>query len=364
MSNLPLLPISRSAPSNASSTVNPATPIVPVSGQPYDQTFSEVLRNAGQESVTEEQDGISIESIVMDESNTKTLLELPVKLPTTMSAIIAPVAPSNAMINPAMPPESVIPSSTVRPEIRAFMAAQSDFLADHPTSSDTMSSEWVADPFSSISFKPGQPVFAEASSLKMETPIIGLAERLSYIDEIIDHPTNLGDGSKLLPPSNSTTSSSSAAANSVSISAFLGEPAWPDEFSQKITWLATQRLQMAELKLHPAHLGPVEVLLKITNEQGVQQLTAQFVSQNPLVRETIEANLPRLRETMAESGIILTDTSVGADTPRQDARNPQQRLAQSSPSDKTSNRDGDSIDIRQASGQMAVSHMGIINTFA
>lgn len=94
----------------------------------------------------------------------------------------------------------------------------------------------------------------------------------------------------------------------------FGQPDWPEEFSHRITWLATQRVQAAELKLHPAHLGPIEISLQLSNDQ---QLSAQFITHNAAVREVIEANLPRLREMMAENGIMLADTAVSADTPQQ-----------------------------------------------
>lgn len=94
----------------------------------------------------------------------------------------------------------------------------------------------------------------------------------------------------------------------------FGQPDWPEEFGYRITWLATQRVQAAELRLHPAHLGPIEISLQLSNDQ---QLSAQFVAHNAAVREVIEANLPRLREMMAENGIMLADTAVSADTPQQ-----------------------------------------------
>lgn len=94
----------------------------------------------------------------------------------------------------------------------------------------------------------------------------------------------------------------------------FGQPDWPEEFGHRITWLATQRVQAAELRLHPAHLGPIEISLQLSNDQ---QLSAQFIAHNAVVREVIEANLPRLREMMAENGIMLADTAVSADTPQQ-----------------------------------------------
>lgn len=96
----------------------------------------------------------------------------------------------------------------------------------------------------------------------------------------------------------------------------FGKPAWGNDFNQQITWLATQKHQIAELHLHPADLGPVEVILHISNDQSTQ-VSAQFTSPHLAVREAIETALPRLREMMAENGITLGNTTVGAETSQQ-----------------------------------------------
>src|SRR5690606_16754205 len=93
----------------------------------------------------------------------------------------------------------------------------------------------------------------------------------------------------------------------------MGQPQWNDEFAQKIVWLTHQQHQVAELRLNPANLGPVEIMLSLTGDNGTQA-SAQFVSPHLTVREAIEAALPRLREMMAESGIQLGDVMVGAES--------------------------------------------------
>ena len=93
----------------------------------------------------------------------------------------------------------------------------------------------------------------------------------------------------------------------------IGQPKWNGEFAQKIVWLAHQQHQVAELRLNPAHLGPVEVMLNLTQDNGTLA-SAQFVSPHLAVREAIEAALPRLRELMAENGIQLGDVMVGAES--------------------------------------------------
>ncbi|GAB1232546.1 flagellar hook-length control protein FliK [Ferrigenium sp. UT4] len=90
------------------------------------------------------------------------------------------------------------------------------------------------------------------------------------------------------------------------IAAPLGQAQWADDFSQKITWLATQNRQQAELHLNPPHLGPLEVTLKLNGDQA----TALFSSPHAAVREAIEQSLPKLREMFADNGIMLGGATV------------------------------------------------------
>ena len=87
---------------------------------------------------------------------------------------------------------------------------------------------------------------------------------------------------------------------------------WGDEFNQKITWLASTKEQSAELHLNPPQLGPMDVVIKVSGDQA----TALFSSPHAAVREAIEQALPKLREMMADSGIMLGNASVNDQAPR------------------------------------------------
>ncbi len=115
---------------------------------------------------------------------------------------------------------------------------------------------------------------------------------------------------------NSATSTASlnTAPQDISVDLPVGQPKWGGEFAQKVIWMTTQQHQVAEIRLNPAHLGPVEVMLSITQDQA----TAQFLSPHLAVREAIEAALPRLKEMMAENGIQLGNVMVGADSFQQE----------------------------------------------
>lgn len=94
------------------------------------------------------------------------------------------------------------------------------------------------------------------------------------------------------------------------IDSAVGAPGWDEALGQKVVWLVSQQQQVAELHLNPPDLGPLEVVLTVSNDQA----SALFVSPHASVREAIESALPRLREMMAENGITLGNATVSDDS--------------------------------------------------
>lgn len=90
------------------------------------------------------------------------------------------------------------------------------------------------------------------------------------------------------------------------IEAPLRSPAFAAELGDKVVWLATRQGQFADLSLNPPQMGALEVRLSLSGSDA----SAQFFSANPVVREVIDAALPRLREMMAQAGINLGETEV------------------------------------------------------
>lgn len=104
--------------------------------------------------------------------------------------------------------------------------------------------------------------------------------------------------------------------NPQTITSHLASANWPEEFSQKISWMGTQQNQVASLHLNPPDLGPLDIVLKISGNQA----TALFTSPHGAVRDAVENALPRLRETLAEAGITLGNATVSDQSlPNRDA---------------------------------------------
>ena len=110
-----------------------------------------------------------------------------------------------------------------------------------------------------------------------------------------------------------STPLSGAAANRLAPS--IGTTAWGQALGEKIVWMAAGAQQTASLTLNPPDLGPLKIVLNISNDQA----TASFFSAQPDVRQALEAAFPRLREMMNEAGIQLGQATVSSDTPQQQA---------------------------------------------
>ena len=96
------------------------------------------------------------------------------------------------------------------------------------------------------------------------------------------------------------------------LEARVGTPDWNTELGQKIVWMIGDKQHVAEIRVNPPELGPLDIKLTVDG----QQTTAVFTSPHSAVREAVESALPRLREVLADSGIMLGNASVTADTPR------------------------------------------------
>ena len=95
----------------------------------------------------------------------------------------------------------------------------------------------------------------------------------------------------------------------------VGSSDWGNALGQHVIRMGNAHHQVAELQLNPPGLGS----LKVTLSMNDHQMQAMFVSAHSSVRAAIEAALPQLRALLADSGISLGNTSVGAESQPQTA---------------------------------------------
>lgn len=120
-----------------------------------------------------------------------------------------------------------------------------------------------------------------------------------------------------------TVHSNAAASSSVAppisaqaaITPEVGSAEWGKALSLHVVHMGKAGEHVAELQLNPPGLGP----LKVTLSMNDNQIQALFVSAHSSVRTAVEAALPQLRTTLADSGINLGNTSVNSGSQQQAA---------------------------------------------
>ncbi|UDJ84328.1 flagellar hook length control protein FliK [Kosakonia oryzae] len=163
-----------------------------------------------------------------------------------------------------------------------------------------------------------------------------------------------------------TTSASAAQASlpvaAPVISAPLGSHEWQQNLSQHVTLFTRQGQQTAELRLHPEDLGQVQISIKLEDNQA--QL--QMVSAHSHVRQALEAALPTLRTSLAESGIQLGQSSISSEsfTGQQQQQASQQQHASRSGSGDVFGSDDDTAIVTPASLQSVARGNGAVDIFA
>lgn len=93
---------------------------------------------------------------------------------------------------------------------------------------------------------------------------------------------------------------------SLNITSQAGSAEWHNQLSSSIRWMGNTNMSSAELKLHPAELGAVEI--KITTEDD--QTRVSFITSNAAAKDLIESSLPRLREMLGAGGLQLEQGDV------------------------------------------------------
>lgn len=88
----------------------------------------------------------------------------------------------------------------------------------------------------------------------------------------------------------------------------VSDPGWGAAIGERLVWMAKGDHQLAELKISPPNLGPLEIKLTINHDQA----SVSFVSHHAMVRDALEAAIPRLREMLAEQSLNLVQADVGA----------------------------------------------------
>jgi len=144
------------------------------------------------------------------------------------------------------------------------------------------------------------------------------------------------------------------------LSARVGTPAWDNQVGQKVIWMVGGADQSATLELNPPDLGPVQVVLNVSNDLA----SVTFSSQQLEVRQALENALPRLREMMSESGIALGNASVNAGAEGRQGQDGQGSGRQGGGSGNGNGGDGSIAEVTPRQRTSILGGAGAVDTFA
>jgi flagellar hook-length control protein FliK len=158
-----------------------------------------------------------------------------------------------------------------------------------------------------------------------------------------------------------------AAAAGEALTAHVGTDAWNDQVGQKVVYMLGAEDQTASLTLNPPDLGPLQVVLSVSNGQA----DVTFSSNQLEVRQALENALPRLQEMMGESGIALGNATVNAGMSNGGQAQQEQAAASSGFGRGGHNgRDNEAgvvtgeATVRPATRAAAIGDRGMVDTFA
>jgi flagellar hook-length control protein FliK len=160
-----------------------------------------------------------------------------------------------------------------------------------------------------------------------------------------------------------------AAAAGEELTAHVGTDAWNDQVGQKVVYMVGAEDQTASLTLNPPDLGPLQVVLSVSNGQA----EVTFSSDQLEVRQALENALPRLHEMMSESGIALGNATVNAGMSNGGQAQQDQAAAAgfgrgNGGRNRGNGRDGDTVSgeavVRPATRTAILGDRGMVDTFA
>ena len=203
---------------------------------------------------------------------------------------------------------------------------------------------------------------AEPGKLAIDAQLAATAKAGAAVAEPIlkETPADLSRLAAQLQPGALQQAAAALAVPADKLTGRVGSPAWDQQLGQKVVWMAAGGDQSATLTLNPPDLGPVQVVLTVTNDQA----DAAFMSAQPEVRQALEAAMPRLREMMSEAGIAFGSATVSAGTPEQQNNGERAASGERRGNGQGGGTSGGEIAIAPATGGRSRASLSAVDTFA
>jgi flagellar hook-length control protein FliK len=141
----------------------------------------------------------------------------------------------------------------------------------------------------------------------------------------------------------------------------VGSPLFANEAAQRVTWLARNSIEHAEIRVTPPDMGPIQVTIDMHDNEA----TINFVVTQTDTRVALEDSLHQLEEMLAESGIALSQASVGQQDAGQSSAGGQSAGTNGPAGPRTGRQGGGDVDLSAgAEIRRPMQMRGLVDTFA
>ena len=108
------------------------------------------------------------------------------------------------------------------------------------------------------------------------------------------------------PTPQSTQPSAGGTGGVAQVSTPVGSPDWGQHLGDRVALLVNQNFTSAQIKLSPAHLGPLEISIAVSDGQT----NVAFTAHSQVTREALEAAAPTLRAALNSHGFGNVNVDV------------------------------------------------------
>ncbi|MBA1377603.1 flagellar hook-length control protein FliK [Pseudomonas brassicacearum] len=143
----------------------------------------------------------------------------------------------------------------------------------------------------------------------------------------------------------------------------MNQSGWTEEVVNRVMYLSSANLKAADIQLQPAELGRLDIRVNMVPDQQTQ---VTFMSAHAGVREALEGQMHRLRDSFAQQGMGQVDVNVSDQS--RGSQNPDQQAQQQAQAGRATSSGGrvDSVDEAAPTSiaEVAASTTSVIGTSA
>ena len=139
----------------------------------------------------------------------------------------------------------------------------------------------------------------------------------------------------------------------------LTHPDWSKDLGEQIVWMNNKAIPAAEIKLNPAHLGPISVRIDVNQDQA----TILFTAQHAEVKEAIEASIPKLREMLGTQQLNLINVNISQNSTSDQGRSQSQTFSKT-PENREQGIEGVTDTLEKTEHDRVIVSKGLLSIYA